>query len=74
MPSITIDNIEYNLPPVVYDILMATADERDGYRDRVKESEVERYRYREALEVIRDNPRFNNGVAARDIAREALGD
>ena len=74
MPSITIDKIEYNLPPVVYDILMATADERDGYRDRVTEAEVERYRYREALEVIRDNPRFNNGVAACDIAREVLGD
>ena len=29
-------------------------------------------RYREALEVIRDNPRFNNGVEACHIAEEVL--
>ena len=49
-------------------------EDNERLQARVKEAEVERYRYREALEVIRDNPRFNNGVAACDIAREALGD
>lgn len=33
MNSITVDGITYNLPPVVMDILIATADERDRYRD-----------------------------------------
>ena len=35
MPSITIDNIEYSLPPVVYDILMATTDERDEMKAKL---------------------------------------
>ena len=30
--TITIDGTDYLLPPVVYDVLMATADERDAAR------------------------------------------
>mgnify|MGYP003608636977 CR=1 FL=1 len=52
MPSITIDNIEYNLPPVVYDVLMATADERDGYRDQVAELDAILRRSKAVSEVM----------------------
>lgn len=54
---LTVDGIDYHLPPVVMDILNATADERDRYRD--------------ALLKIGDESRLN--IQKSWDAREALG-